>query len=75
MLYMVIKNLQNLELSQGFDNKISFYQYHKIFVNHSNEPEPTNWKKYLYTDQKFVIGTLDDHVPVLQTVRMPASSF
>lgn len=31
MLYMVIKNLQILELSQGFDNKIYFYQYYKNF--------------------------------------------
>ena len=31
MLYMVIKNLKILELSQDFDDKIYFYQYYKNF--------------------------------------------
>lgn len=31
MVYMVIKNLQILELSQDFDDKTYFYQYYQNF--------------------------------------------
>lgn len=42
-------------------------------IHHNNERKPTNWKKYIYIDQRFVMGTQDGHMRVQKNVRMSAS--